>query len=169
LLTACAVAASLAGVPAAAAEQSSLHDLAVAHGKDFGSATDNAPHAADPDAKLYINDSNAEGLGAKSNPTYDVVSDLVAEGVPIDGIGSSGIWPSSTASPAACGRTFSATTTWRSASAAAAATGEIQLRLSKTDWSNFDETDDYSRTTETSYADASKVAVHLGGELARGI
>jgi GH35 family endo-1,4-beta-xylanase len=87
LLTACAVAASLAGVPAAAAEQSSLRDLAVAHGKDFGSAADNAPHAADPDAKLYINDRNTEGLGAKSNPTYDLVSELVVEGVPIDGAG----------------------------------------------------------------------------------
>ncbi|MFF0286112.1 endo-1,4-beta-xylanase [Streptomyces sp. NPDC005262] len=41
LLTACAVAASLAGVPAAAAEQSTLHGLAAAHGKYFGSATDN--------------------------------------------------------------------------------------------------------------------------------
>lgn len=41
LLTACAVAASLAGVPAAAAGQSTLHGLAAAHGKYFGSATDN--------------------------------------------------------------------------------------------------------------------------------
>ncbi|WP_411089435.1 endo-1,4-beta-xylanase [Streptomyces sp. 061-3] len=47
-LTACAVAASLAGAPAAAAEQSTLHDLAAAHGKYFGSATDNSelPDAA---------------------------------------------------------------------------------------------------------------------------
>ncbi|SFS71084.1 endo-1,4-beta-xylanase [Streptomyces sp. ok210] len=53
--------------------------------------------------------------------------------------------------------------------AAGSSTGEIQLRLSKTDWSNFDETDDYSRTTGTSYADAPKVAVYIGGELAWGI
>lgn len=45
----------------------------------------------------------------------------------------------------------------------------IPLRLSKTDWSNFDETDDYSRTIGTSYADAPKVAVYIGGELAWGI
>ncbi|MDF6042177.1 endo-1,4-beta-xylanase [Streptomyces sp. JH14] len=53
--------------------------------------------------------------------------------------------------------------------AAGASTGEIQLRLSKTDWSNFDETDDYSRSTGTSYADAPKVAVYVGGVLAWGI
>ncbi|MGW3742758.1 endo-1,4-beta-xylanase [Streptomyces sp. NPDC005146] len=490
LFTACAVAASLAGVPAAAAEQGTLHDLAAAHGKYFGSATDNpelpdaayaatlgsefgqitpgnslkwdttepqqgqfsftkgdvitdfardhgqtvrghtlvwhsqlpgwvaampsvqvgaamtnhiaevaghyrgevaawdavnepfnddgtfrtspfynamgsdyiatalrAAHAADPDAKLYINDYNTEGLGAKSNAMYDLVSELVAEGVPIDGVGFQGhlavqygfpggmqqnlqrfadlgldvavteldvrmqlpadaaklatqatyyrnvveaclavarcvgitVWdytdkyswvpdafPGQGAanlydenlrpkasyaavrtalggddeggggepgalkaqyrnsdsapgdnqikpalqlantggaavdlstvkvrywftgdngassygtwcdwSPLGC-----STLTHRVASvsspkagadhylelgfgsgslAAGAFTGEIQLRLSKTDWSNFDETDDYSRTTGTSYADAPKVAVYIGGELAWGI
>ncbi|WP_329164044.1 cellulose binding domain-containing protein [Streptomyces sp. NBC_01717] len=50
--------------------------------------------------------------------------------------------------------------------ATGAPTGEIQLRLSRADWSNFDETDDCSRTTVSSYADAPKVAVHIGGELA---
>ena len=52
--------------------------------------------------------------------------------------------------------------------AAGASTGEIQLRLNKTDWSNFDETDDYSRGTNTSYADAPKVAVYVDGALAWG-
>lgn len=50
-----------------------------------------------------------------------------------------------------------------------ASTGEIQLRLNKTDWSNFDESDDYSHGTGTSYADTTKIAVYVGGELARGI
>ncbi len=52
--------------------------------------------------------------------------------------------------------------------AAGASTGEIQLRLNKSDWSSFDETDDYSRSTGTAYADAPKVAVYLGGTLVWG-
>ncbi|WP_406098880.1 endo-1,4-beta-xylanase [Streptomyces sp. NBC_01013] len=50
-----------------------------------------------------------------------------------------------------------------------ATTGEIQLRLSKTDWSNFDESNDYSHGSGTSYADATKIAVYVDGELAWGI
>ncbi|MEV7404117.1 endo-1,4-beta-xylanase [Streptomyces sp. NPDC091267] len=53
--------------------------------------------------------------------------------------------------------------------APAASTGEIQLRLNKTDWSNFDESDDYSHGTGTSYTDTGKVAVYVGGELVGGI
>ena len=44
-------------------------------------------HAADPAAKLYINDYNVEGLGAKSDALYNLVSSLKAQGVPIDGVG----------------------------------------------------------------------------------
>lgn len=44
-------------------------------------------HEADPDAKLYLNEYNAEGLGAKSNGVYALAQQLVAAGVPIDGIG----------------------------------------------------------------------------------
>ncbi|MFD7867449.1 endo-1,4-beta-xylanase [Streptomyces sp. NPDC059783] len=50
-----------------------------------------------------------------------------------------------------------------------ASTGEIQLRLNKTDWSNFDESDDYSHSTGTTYADADRIAVYVGGELVWGI
>lgn len=50
-----------------------------------------------------------------------------------------------------------------------AATGEIQLRLNKTDWSNFDESDDYSHGAGTSYADADRIAVYVDGELVWGI
>lgn len=52
--------------------------------------------------------------------------------------------------------------------AAGASTGEIQLRLNKSDWSNFNEADDYSRATNTAYADAPKVGVYVGGTLAWG-
>jgi endo-1,4-beta-xylanase len=42
---------------------------------------------ADPGALLFYNDYGGEGSGAKSNRIYDLVSSLIADGVPIDGIG----------------------------------------------------------------------------------
>lgn len=44
-------------------------------------------HAADPAAKLYINDYNVEGVNAKSTALYDLVKSLKDQGVPIDGVG----------------------------------------------------------------------------------
>ena len=44
-------------------------------------------HAADPNAKLYLNDYNIEGTGAKSNAMYSLVQSLKSQGVPIDGVG----------------------------------------------------------------------------------
>ncbi|MBK3578757.1 endo-1,4-beta-xylanase [Streptomyces sp. MBT65] len=44
-------------------------------------------HAADPAAKLYINDYNVEGVNAKSTALYNLVKSLKAQGVPIDGVG----------------------------------------------------------------------------------
>jgi endo-1,4-beta-xylanase len=44
-------------------------------------------HAADPNAKLYINEIGAESIGPKSNRLYSVVRSLKAAGVPIDGVG----------------------------------------------------------------------------------
>jgi endo-1,4-beta-xylanase len=44
-------------------------------------------HAADPAAKLYINDYNIEGTGAKSNAMYNLAQTLLAQGVPLSGIG----------------------------------------------------------------------------------
>ena len=45
-------------------------------------------------------------------------------------------------------------------------TGDIQLRMSKNDWSNFDETNDYSfDPTKTSYADWDRVTLYLNGQL----
>jgi len=46
-----------------------------------------AARKADPHAKLYINDFNIEGEGAKSTAMINLVKSLKAEGVPIDGIG----------------------------------------------------------------------------------
>ncbi|WP_326734778.1 glycoside hydrolase family 6 protein [Streptomyces sp. NBC_01022] len=52
--------------------------------------------------------------------------------------------------------------------AAGASTGEMQLRLNKSDWSNFNEADDYSRSTSTSFADAAKIGVYVTGALSWG-
>ena len=46
-----------------------------------------AAHAADPAAKLYVNDYNIEGSGAKSDGMYNLVKSLKQQGVPIDGVG----------------------------------------------------------------------------------
>ncbi|WP_328891401.1 glycoside hydrolase family 48 protein [Streptomyces sp. NBC_00316] len=53
--------------------------------------------------------------------------------------------------------------------AAGASTGEVQLRLNKSDWSNFNEADDYSRATNTAYADAPRLAAYVGSALAWGV
>ncbi|MGW0719287.1 cellulase family glycosylhydrolase [Streptomyces sp. NPDC002778] len=52
--------------------------------------------------------------------------------------------------------------------AAGGNTGDIQLRMSKADWSNFNETNDYSRTTSTTYTDAPAVPAYTGTTLAWG-
>ncbi len=52
--------------------------------------------------------------------------------------------------------------------AAGASTGDIQLRLNKTDWSNFDESNDYSHGTGTSYTDAPSITVYQSGNLVYG-
>jgi endo-1,4-beta-xylanase len=46
-----------------------------------------AARAADPAAKLYINDYNVEGVNAKSTALYNLVKSLKEQGVPIDGVG----------------------------------------------------------------------------------
>jgi endo-1,4-beta-xylanase len=43
--------------------------------------------AADPAAKLYLNDYNIEGQNAKSNGMYALAQSLLSQGVPLDGIG----------------------------------------------------------------------------------
>ncbi|MCX5321138.1 endo-1,4-beta-xylanase [Streptomyces sp. NBC_00120] len=44
-------------------------------------------HAADPKVKLYLNDYNVEGIGAKSDAYYTLIKQLKADGVPVDGFG----------------------------------------------------------------------------------
>jgi endo-1,4-beta-xylanase len=44
-------------------------------------------HAADPGAQLYLNDYSIEGENAKSNAMYSLVQSLLAQGVPINGVG----------------------------------------------------------------------------------
>ncbi|WP_393100949.1 glycoside hydrolase family 6 protein [Streptomyces sp. LN325] len=52
--------------------------------------------------------------------------------------------------------------------AAGADSGDLQLRMAKSDWSNFDESDDYSHGANSSYADAAKVTVYVAGTLVWG-
>lgn len=47
-------------------------------------------HQADPGAALYYNDYGLEGGGPKANAVHAMVSRLVAEGVPINGVGFQG-------------------------------------------------------------------------------
>jgi endo-1,4-beta-xylanase len=44
-------------------------------------------HAADPNAKLYLNDYNIEGSGAKADAMYSLAQSLLSQGVPLNGIG----------------------------------------------------------------------------------
>ena len=44
-------------------------------------------HNADPNAKLYLNDYNIEGENAKSDGMYNLAKTLLAQGVPLNGIG----------------------------------------------------------------------------------
>src|SRR5258708_14082950 len=44
-------------------------------------------HAADPAAKLYLNDYNIEGMNAKSNAMFSLAQSLLSQGVPLNGIG----------------------------------------------------------------------------------
>lgn len=44
-------------------------------------------HAADPNARLYINDYNIEADNAKSDALYNLAKQLLAQGVPLHGIG----------------------------------------------------------------------------------
>ncbi|GAA3841948.1 endo-1,4-beta-xylanase [Streptomyces phyllanthi] len=47
-------------------------------------------HAADPKAKLFLNDYNVEGVNAKSTAYYNLAKGLRAQGVPVQGFGIQG-------------------------------------------------------------------------------
>lgn len=55
-------------------------------GKDYIEIAFRAAHAADPSAKLYINDYNTDDAGKRAR-LLSVVTELRAHGVPIDGVG----------------------------------------------------------------------------------
>ncbi|KAF7345823.1 Beta-xylanase [Mycena venus] len=57
-------------------------------GESFIDIAFKAARAADPAAKLYINDFNLDAPGAKTNGMVALVNRLKSRGVPIDGIGS---------------------------------------------------------------------------------
>jgi endoglucanase len=46
--------------------------------------------------------------------------------------------------------------------------GDVQVRVNKSDWSTFAEVGDHSHATNTAYADAPRVAAYVGGALAWG-
>ena len=58
-----------------------------AMGSDYVARALTWAHAADPDAHLYINDYNVESVNPKSDALYTLAQDLLARGVPLQGIG----------------------------------------------------------------------------------
>jgi endo-1,4-beta-xylanase len=58
-----------------------------AMGPDYVAIALRAARAADPDARLYINDYGVETDGPKMQALYDLVGSLKRDGVPIDGVG----------------------------------------------------------------------------------
>ncbi len=56
-------------------------------GADYIETAFRTAHEADPNALLFYNDYSNEGLTAKSDFIYNMVKDLKARGVPIDGVG----------------------------------------------------------------------------------
>jgi hypothetical protein len=53
--------------------------------------------------------------------------------------------------------------------AAGATSGDLQLRLAKSDWSAFDQTNDHSYRVSASWADHDRVTAYTGGALAWGV
>jgi endo-1,4-beta-xylanase len=56
-------------------------------GRDYIELAFRAAHDADPDALLFYNDYNIEGVNAKSDSAYELIRGFLARGVPIHGIG----------------------------------------------------------------------------------
>jgi endo-1,4-beta-xylanase len=56
-------------------------------GPDYIAIALRAARAADPQAKLFINETAADGIGPKSDALYALVKGLLADGVPLDGVG----------------------------------------------------------------------------------
>jgi endo-1,4-beta-xylanase len=56
-------------------------------GADYIANALQAAHDLEPDARLFLNDYGIAGIGRKSNGLYDLAANLIADGVPLDGIG----------------------------------------------------------------------------------
>ena len=56
-------------------------------GEEYLDIAFEAARAADPDAKLFINDYNIDGISTKSDAYYEMIQGMLERGVPIDGIG----------------------------------------------------------------------------------
>jgi endo-1,4-beta-xylanase len=56
-------------------------------GPDYVADAFNIAHAADPNAKLFLNESLVEVIPSKRQELYNFVADLVAKHVPISGVG----------------------------------------------------------------------------------
>lgn len=56
-------------------------------GKDYIAQAFHDAKAADPETKLYYNDYGIASINAKSDAVYQMISELVESGVPIDGVG----------------------------------------------------------------------------------
>ncbi|MFD0773293.1 endo-1,4-beta-xylanase [Streptomonospora algeriensis] len=56
-------------------------------GSDFVADALRMAADADPNAELWLNDYSIDGINAKSDAYYNLIQDLQAQGVPIDGIG----------------------------------------------------------------------------------
>jgi GH35 family endo-1,4-beta-xylanase len=56
-------------------------------GPDYIASAFRVAREADPQALLFYNDYNTEGMGTKANAAYELVKGLVEQGVPIDGVG----------------------------------------------------------------------------------
>jgi endo-1,4-beta-xylanase len=61
--------------------------LQIAQSREYIANAFRWAHEADPNAKLFINDFNVEAAGAKQDGYYKLIQDLLAEGVPIHGVG----------------------------------------------------------------------------------
>jgi endo-1,4-beta-xylanase len=59
-------------------------------GADYIARAFRLARGADTTALLFYNDYNIEGMNAKSDATYRLISDLLAQGVPIHGVGMQG-------------------------------------------------------------------------------
>ena len=72
-------------------------------GADYVAIALRAARAADPQAKLYVNEYNVEHAGAKFDALYQLVASLKRSGAPIDGVGLQAI-SSPAARPPICRR-----------------------------------------------------------------